>query len=697
MTSEARLFNLFKEDMRRRTISIVLSCIVQFLLFPVSALLYFTTNGPFNSTDAAAHVSEYMILEFLTPLSILIATVGAVICAFASFAYIFNRGAVDFYNSLPYNRIKIFVVRYINGILVYLVPFLLFLVLALPIYAVNVGINGVLTRAFMKLCVVGFLSFMLIYNMFILGTLLSGNYANAGFFAVVISFIAGAGLLALNVYMETFFKTYNSVGVIEHLAERLTLSYYLINMNKLRDVFIPSIIIIAVMLILNYFLFIKRHFENSNQGGIYKLVNAVIRFWLSGLVALFLGLFFCVAGSQHRSVGWLIFGIIFGGIVSHVLINSLLNMGIKDALKEKLSLGICMVACVIFAVIIKYDVFGYDRYMPKSSELKSISFYFRDLDLVLPKERGIFDKSVDEELNTYEYYEIRDKSIKKLDDEAIETMTISDSLDDAYSFAEMAKQDTLRDDEDEIPYANKVRLSANFTFNLKNGSRVSRRYTMYLNSDEEIASFSKLYYSEPFKLSYKKTAMLHEKDKLKRVVFSKQTGATSEAPKTVLSKEKSDIIYDAYRNDLLDMGINEWVLRGPMTGIATLRFIYEVNGKLDMIDVPIMNSFTNTLNALDSFDISGNGSIYDEHKAERIHLFDFYDEKSLDIDKDINNADDISKIMTALKNDYGNDKYLKGDSPYMVDIFFANADVKGCRILDNSEAYATLKELGYIK
>ena len=119
MTSKKRFFNLLIEDMKHRAISIVLSSIVFFIFFPVAILIYFS-----NSTYSEQNfVNIRMVIEnTFTPAGIFIAIVGAVICAYASFDYVFSKSKVDFYNSVPFSRNKIFWARYLNGILVYLIP-----------------------------------------------------------------------------------------------------------------------------------------------------------------------------------------------------------------------------------------------------------------------------------------------------------------------------------------------------------------------------------------------------------------------------------------------------------------------------------------------------------------------------------------------------------------------------------------------
>ena len=123
MTSKNSFFKLLKEDLLQRLWSIILAMVVIILPITVAVALEISNiRADRYSYRENAIASLWRVFEYDNFWFYLVAIVGAIICAGCSFCYLFSKRKVDFFHSLPVTRGKLFAVRYVSGVLVYLVP-----------------------------------------------------------------------------------------------------------------------------------------------------------------------------------------------------------------------------------------------------------------------------------------------------------------------------------------------------------------------------------------------------------------------------------------------------------------------------------------------------------------------------------------------------------------------------------------------
>ena len=125
MTSRSSFFKLLKEDLRQRLWTIVLAAIVFILPVPIYIAMEISGSWGFGTgmlDNFARRLAEPMARDSIW--LVLVTVCGALICAVSGFGYLFSKKKVDFFHSLPVKRETLFAVRYINGVLIYLVPYL---------------------------------------------------------------------------------------------------------------------------------------------------------------------------------------------------------------------------------------------------------------------------------------------------------------------------------------------------------------------------------------------------------------------------------------------------------------------------------------------------------------------------------------------------------------------------------------------
>ena len=98
----------------------------------------------------------------------------------------------------------------------------------------------------------------------------------------------------------------------------------------------------------------------------------VIRILLTMLSALGLGLFFYM---MRSSMGWAVFGILFGGGICHCVVEIIYHFDFKKLFSHKLQLVCCLVASLLIMVVFRYDLLGYDRYLPKAGQVREAAVH----------------------------------------------------------------------------------------------------------------------------------------------------------------------------------------------------------------------------------------------------------------------------------------------------------------------------------
>ena len=142
MTSRRCFFKFMKEDLRHKVWMIVLSFLGSLLTGPV---LYLILRGNFmdervlrqeGSWFAFRSAAERIFVFFGPGLCIgggLVALVGAVIVGLFGIRYLFHKNMADIYHSIPMKRRALFLAGYLNGLLIWFVPFVICFLITLSL------------------------------------------------------------------------------------------------------------------------------------------------------------------------------------------------------------------------------------------------------------------------------------------------------------------------------------------------------------------------------------------------------------------------------------------------------------------------------------------------------------------------------------------------------------------------------------
>ncbi len=403
-------FRLLRDDLRHKTWMVALSILGSFLAGPVCVLFVASNSGRYytNKEDALLHKMQtsYQLMGGEGILFLLIvAFLGALIVGWFGFRYLYSKRMSDLYHSAPVTRRNLFLVSWLNGLLIWLVPFLVFQCidcLACALYIGDPSCLGTLVWLTVRSTLFLILCFLIVYHTCLVAVMLSGNVPNAIVNTLIygLFFIAAYGLWAsfMSCFTDFFYLPDSVVQdnlffVLSPLSTPVAMMVRLINETPFREwVLLP--VLGAVLMLLNWvlaFLFYrKRPSELAERGLDNKVVRVFLRAGTSVLSGMAFSLFFYAVTDWRGRRYWMIFGALFGSALAFCILNIIYHTTFKKLLAHKLQYAVTLAVTCALIFALARDIFGYDRYVPKKENitgisLRSVSFTGEDSSYALGK------------------------------------------------------------------------------------------------------------------------------------------------------------------------------------------------------------------------------------------------------------------------------------------------------------------------
>lgn len=562
MTSKNLFFNLMKEDLRRRLWAVILASIVFFFFMPVAAItiLQHYLNQDFADIALKApqmeRAHEAIMRYFGRPdniLFVLIAGVGAIICGISGYAFLHSKKQVDFYHSLPIKREAIFLVHFINGILIYLLPYtaglLLSLLICLPF--------GVITGELLLTCLGGLIYFLVIFLSFylftILATLLTGKLLIT-FFGIVVLFLYVPLLDALvetykTAFVSTLYDGLSDSGNLSALTRWLSpINQYRWLLTQYRSSgFWPGILgflaFDAILLAVSVFLYKKRKSEKAGIAMAFAVSEPIIRILIAVPVGLGFGMILLMiqATSQNAFAAlWLGFGTVIGAFLAHGIIESLYQFDVKKCLSHKLQLLGTIAVATAIAMGFFFDWFRFDSYLPQKEEVKTMAINCY----------GLTESQVYYESGSY-----TDGMAYTIEHMALE------SFDAAYEIAKLCSAHVarVRRDSDFSWPKDSYTTSIVIKYELRNGQSVCRKYVY--NVYEIMDLLAELYRQEEYKKQNYQILKLSELDAVVTDITCKKE--MKEVSLTLSQAEREELVA-LYQKELMALEFSELVTTPPV-------------------------------------------------------------------------------------------------------------------------------------
>lgn len=427
-------------------------------------------------------VSNEALLVLLFGLGIFFAVV--------EFGYLFQKNKVDFYYSLPISRTMHFLYRYLNGVLLFVIPYVIWYGVSLLI-----GIaHGAMIIGYVEdLAVLGLvylLFFLVSYSVSVIGMQIAGSYISS---IVTLGMIHFAGIffcLVVHECQDTFFRTYVDTGktFLYGSGSAVTICIKMLDTYQQKGVFdlFDSVILAAMVFLLPflaYALFLKRPVEKTGCGLAYPAAGPLIRILAVLFVGMMTGLVLRELAYSNQDI-WMYFGVVVGCILMHCIVQMVLQMNFRAFFCGKLSLIFCVGAALFLMSVFRFDLIGYDRYIPQEDELEAVGISMEELESY----RAYYKDYTEEE---YQKIISAESSWNHLYNEDLYHTLEEMNLKNSRPVLDMARE-SVADDQWEQYESNMM-----VCYRLKNGRKIFRRYRIDLH--KELVECSEIFAMDRYK------------------------------------------------------------------------------------------------------------------------------------------------------------------------------------------------------
>ena len=392
MTSRSLFFKYMKENTKQRIWNLALVLLLCFFAFPVTTALWSSTafrpenlNSSLPADLALAQAQRDFTRDMLRMYSMkggalaFMLTIAAVVLAASGFAYLHSKKKTDFYHSLPIRREMLYAVTCLNGFLYMAVAYLGFLTIA----AVMIRVKGVpFDWGSLYLASVEHLCFFaLVYMTAILSMLLTGNLV-VGLLGTGVLFSWGPVIcMTISAYFSEYFTTfYGDDSFLLALSERTSpVAWYVkaCMSSQPGRMALWAMLAAAVLFLLGMLLYRRRPSEAAGHAMAFPITEPIIRFLIAVPSSLLLGAMF---HSMMYEDGWTVFGLVCGLLLVSCIIEIIYHFDFKSLFAHKRQLLVSAVFVGVVFAIFRFDLFGYDRYLPATEKLASGGIYSDLLD-----------------------------------------------------------------------------------------------------------------------------------------------------------------------------------------------------------------------------------------------------------------------------------------------------------------------------
>ena len=585
MTSRNLFFKLMKEDLKRKLWAIALSFLAFFFWMPVMAAMRITDlhqqyeRWIANGTTFGVGVTAEMRFQARL-LDIVAGTIGfenaltaftigtaAIVMALTGFLYLHSRKQMDFYHSIPVRRELIFAAKYLNGILIVVFTYLINLLLTCLILGMN-GVEGtVMVKTAVPTVLANIAGYLMIYGLMTIAVVLTGNFFISILGGIVLFAYVPALIALVQGMMHMFFVTVNLRGIdMDHMMLcGSPVSYYVYmiaegieagmeHYGTILDMAAVSAVVGVVFAVIAMVLYKKRPSESAGKSMAFKITKAPIKIMLVVPITICMSIFLW---NIYYSIPWAIFGFIFGLVVTHCIIEIIYHFEFRKLFANLHHMAISSVIAVAAIAVFRFDLFGYDSYLPERSELEGASICANGLDSWI--EYGL-PKVMEQNGYSWNYI---------MEGEYIaNNMNVTDG-DLIYALAESgieraqeAKTRKNANEERDHVYEG-TWTTLEMGFKLSGGKTIYRNY--HVSMTELLDVFDKLYASEEYKIGTS-PIMSYEADSIVGI-YDFNHGEIGEV---TVDAEMLEKLLCAYKEDYTALTLEERTHESPIT---SLRFL----------------------------------------------------------------------------------------------------------------------------
>lgn len=499
MTSKISSSKLFGRELRQLTWLTAVQAVVYLMMIPFRVLIALSAMSSGNPTAADKLNTLCLQIGFDRFENVLIVLIAGIICGLGVFSYVHSSVKVDLYHSLSIKREQLFLIKYEAGFVTFAVPYAAASLLGV--------LAGALYGAFrwrlmleMAVCTLQHLLFFLCsYSGTILAVMMTGKIVTSVCAIAVLFGYLPTCWMILQAYVSNFLSTSMQLQAFfdkntrsllrctspwafcifwEKGAGAGQISYGLTGSWPGVTELCELTAVFVLFMLAALALYRRRRSEVSGAALAFQRLEGVIKVLLAVLAALVAALI----ASELDSVFWEIAFILLFSALGCMVMEFIYRWDIHLVLKHKEHIVISAVLAALMFFPIRYDVFGYNSYLPKKEE--------------------IADMAVQSSYNTYTYPEAtqQKKSAKnKTDSQMILDYLECDQLDALYPLAESGVKFAKKSLENDYSFE-ETTVPINLKYHLKNGKEVYRYYEV--SEKTYLAAMNKLLDDRQYREKY---------------------------------------------------------------------------------------------------------------------------------------------------------------------------------------------------
>lgn len=391
MMSKNSFWANVRENNKRRIWLWIVSALFWFFYYPVGMALIMSRKKNHNLIDQfTGDMAKNRLVEaanaWLAPegfVSVFVCLI-AVVCAIQGFSYLYSRKKVDLYHSVPVKKSRRFVVIYMNGVLIFMVPYLVNLLLAMAVAGVNGGMNAGNAALAVSAAALNVLLYLGVYGLTIVAVMLTGN--------LLITLCATGVFLLYEVVIRSLFFwcesnffdyfSYHSEKITpalspmgqyaEVLGKRQRLSFgFGASLQECMPALLLMIFMAAAFSAVAYFCYKKRPAEAAGKPMAFAILKPVVKLLIVIPAAVWAGVQIWHIVGEENSIAFVIFGMAAAVIIGCGIFEVIYEMDIKAALRKKSQMLVAGAGAAIIYCIFSLDLFGYDAWIPDGDKLES--------------------------------------------------------------------------------------------------------------------------------------------------------------------------------------------------------------------------------------------------------------------------------------------------------------------------------------
>lgn len=548
MTSKNLFFKRMKKDLEQRIWIPVIFFILAFLSMEMNLISRIEIWS--DRVDYVDRMNKYLMNTFFshTGNGFYIFTCGvAVVSALTGFAFMHSSKKLDVYHSIPIKREKLFLQQYCYGIFYFLIPLLIHVLICLGICAGNGVAKGAVIGQAFGFLFVQMLLYLAVYSVAVFSVCLTGNFVISVLGCGVLLFYSLILELLKRDLMSTFFETFYSGGYKESIWAFSPIDLY-INMVQESDgaevlmymeylgYYGKFILMAVVYTILALILYKKRHTESAGKSMAFTFAEPVVKTMIVFPVSIYSGYLISSIAASSNDFGWFFFGCVFGFVICCPLMEIIFRKDVKAVLLHPLQIVFNGALVLIVVLILQFDVFGYDTYIPDEDKVESYAVVFT-------------------ELNRIGYGEY----------ETLEEMVIQDNdslrrlLEHGAQLTRAARTNLTEEVGEDTHYTDMF-----VKYQLKNGKSVYRSYTINIANPQVLQCVADTYNDMQYKVSA--YPVLSEETDKDYIGILLDYAYYSESIQ--LSKEKLQKFVETYQKELKELTFEELTTTYPVVRLA---------------------------------------------------------------------------------------------------------------------------------